>query len=641
MRSSRVPVVALIVALAGGACPLALGQADEIDPAALREMMTGRERAQDDAPAVLESVLASLEAEFLTEDERADRRVFHGLWRESDLEDPARRALAALTVGALDDPSLSDPAVPVTRRAEAMLRRGEASGALDLLEGVSGATADRQRAEALENLGRFDEAAAIVDAMAERIDPDATGDAETLTELVRAMRLRAAIRGEPARHYREMIRILARAHQQVDRSYWPAMLVEADLLLEKSAFQDGLTALQDVMRRNPSSAEAWALMGHWSVSTFDFDRAASVADRLERLARRLGDGGAVSPDAAAVRARARLRQDDPDQAAAYLGEALDRYPLLREARALLCAAEAIRYDDERLEACLAEFDRAFPGSPLALHRAGAALSEARQYGPAAEFLGRAIERQPNWPEPLVDLGMMELQAGRDIEALDALRRAVELDPFDRRASNSLTLIEELQTYETIETENFIVRYRPGVDEVMAREMAGPLERLHDVVMGAIDFPLERKTVIELMPDHEWFAVRITGATTIYTIAACTGPVIAMEAPKIGARHTTETSGTASSATSTPTRSRSRARRTASRTGSPRPRPSTWSGRPGTSTAAPSWPARWRRGSSSTSRRSTSPSCAPRSRATGRWRTRRPSGCTSTCWSAGARRRRWT
>jgi tetratricopeptide (TPR) repeat protein len=39
--------------------------------------------------------------------------------------------------------------------------------------------------------------------------------------------------------------------------------------------------------------------------------------------------------------------------------------------------------------------------------------------------------------------------------------------------------------------------------------------------------------MELMPDHERFAVRITGMPFVHTVAACTGPVISMEVPREG------------------------------------------------------------------------------------------------------------
>src|SRR5688572_5415429 len=60
-----------------------------------------------------------------------------------------------------------------------------------------------------------------------------------------------------------------------------------------------------------------------------------------------------------------------------------------------------------------------------------------------------------------------------------------------------------------------------------------LERVHAIVSKRFNHEPPRKTVIEVMPDHERFAVRITGMPFVHTIAACTGPVIAMEVPRDG------------------------------------------------------------------------------------------------------------
>src|SRR5690606_32954537 len=154
-----------------------------------------------------------------------------------------------------------------------------------------------------------------------------------------------------------------------------------------------------------------------------------------------------------------------------------------------------RYDPDGVERMLAEFDALSPGSPrpAALFTVGAALSDARQYEPAAEYLRRARDRAPNWPEAHIELGLLEMQSGRDEEAVAALRRAVKLDEFNVRAINSLKLIEELLTYEKIEGEHFIVRYRPGGgDEVMAREMMPPLDRLYEAVTGEMGYAPEGK-----------------------------------------------------------------------------------------------------------------------------------------------------
>src|SRR5690606_37472393 len=154
----------------------------------------------------------------------------------------------------------------------------------------------------------------------------------------------------------------------------------------------------------------------------------------------------------------------------------------------------------------------------------------------AAYLEEATRRRPMLPEPWIELGLLETQSGRDERALVALEHAAQLDPYNVRAKNSLQLITELLGYEKIESEHFVVRFREGRDRLLAEEMPPVLERIHQRVAGpeGIDHEPAQKTVIELMPNHAWFAVRITGMPGVHTIAAATGPVIAMESPREGA-----------------------------------------------------------------------------------------------------------
>lgn len=491
-------------------------------------------------PPALASLLDALEAPYLTDEERADMRVFHGLWTESDLDTPARLARAALMIAQYDHPVFDDPEAPVTLRAEARLRRGDLREALGLLENDASPSALRVRAEALELLGRFEESLRTVRQLVRDIEaiPDERATAQLNTELARSLVLKGRLEGEPAAYYQRIIELLSEAHQSLDRLYWPAHLVEAELLFSKSNSEKGTEAAIDVLRRNPMCADAWALLGRWAVRTFNEPNARAIAGRLDRISRRLtGSGVDHSPHADEILARDRIRQDDPDLAETYLSRILARYPGMRSALALRCAVEAIRYDPANLERLLDEFDAQSPNSPLALYEVGVALSDDRQYEMASDYLNRAHERQPNWPEPIVALGLLEIQAGRDELALAALSRAVELDPFQRRAKNSLTLVSELITWSEVESEHFVVRYKPGVDEMLAREMLGPLEEIQRVVGGTFEFEPTRKTRIELMPNHQWFAVRITGEPHVYTYAAATGPLIALEAPREGKKHT--------------------------------------------------------------------------------------------------------
>ena len=148
----------------------------------------------------------------------------------------------------------------------------------------------------------------------------------------------------------------------------------------------------------------------------------------------------------------------------------------------------------------------------------------------------AVEREPNWAEPRVALGLLLMQSGDLPGAREVLRHAERLDPFHLRAANQLRLVEELvDEYDTIETEQFIIRYRPGIDEVLARDMAAELDAMHREVADAFEHEPPVKTQIDLMPDEQRFAVRITGLPDIWTIAAATGDVVALTPPRVGAK----------------------------------------------------------------------------------------------------------
>jgi cellulose synthase operon protein C len=478
-----------------------------------------------------ESASRALQAEWLTAEERASLRVFHGVWDDRDLISPELRAIASLHAWHLNDPVFDDDQTPAELRAEARLLRGDVEDALELLAGVDSIHADRIRAEALEVLGRFEEADVAIDRPVRQLMRQQIDEANELTDGVRALIVRSRLRGQPARDFQTMLDLLGRAHQELDRLYWPAKLIEGLLLIDKSHRREAVDALYETLSLNPRCSEAWYALGLIAADTFDFDSAQLAAANLRRL-------NPNHPLADLLLAEARLTQDDPDGAIELINQVTKRYPRMRAAHELYAAAQAILYDLDAMERALARYDELSPGSARAYYAIGRHLSFNRQYELAAEILEEAIRRQPKWPAPQIEQGLMELQSGRDAVALSILRDVRELDPFDRRATNSLSLLEEIAGYNEIETEHFIIRYKPGIDEVMVELMPEALERLHRVVTDRFGFSPDRRTVIEVMPDHSRFAVRITGMPHIHTIAACTGPVIAMEVPRQGTGHTT-------------------------------------------------------------------------------------------------------
>lgn len=485
-----------------------------------------------------DAVRARITADYLSESERAALRVEHGAWTDNDLADPALAARAAVIAGAWDHPAATDAGGGVVDRAEAAAERGDPGAALELLAEATGVRADRVRGRALEMLGRTDEAAEAY-AVASRGQGD---EPESVRAAMALLRLRGApgFGGGDAEGISRALLARIGAARDADRLDWRARLVEAELLYARHNRPGAMEAAKEALRLNPRSAAALRIVAEVAVDGFDFDTAGSVADRIDAVAALGGDARATA-DGAAIRARAALRRRDPLGAEAALDPALGRMPEQRELRAMEIAASAAGFRTAVVERMLDEYESLAPGSELGLFWAGRTLSEARQYELADGYLGRAIERAPFWSHPRLERGLMLVQAGRDREAMGELERALALDPFDVRAQNSLTLVRELATYETIETEHFVVRYKVGIDAVLAPEMAVALEAMHERVVsdapGGVDHEPDRKTIVELMPNHEWFAVRIGGMPSIHTMAASTGPVIAIESPQIGPRFT--------------------------------------------------------------------------------------------------------
>ncbi len=525
--------MALIIALAAPGAMAQIGRPREttIGPA--------------DPPNLSGALAQRLEQPFLTEDEGKDLRIFHGVWRDGDLDTPARAARAAIIRGNWNDAALRATGIDPLDRAEGLLRSGRLAEAIDAIPAEeTSPRAVRIRCDALEALGRHNEVIAAAEPVVQAI---ARGDYKEPGDIVEAVRLLAqrvklagpANEQAAAADFHAMMDALGQVRTRIDRQFWPAFLAEAELLYAKDNSPQAAQALTECLRLNPSCADAWSLLGQMACNAFNFDNAERMALRLEKLAGDDDEPG-LSPEACLIRARAALRQIDGASAADELDRALAVFPTHPGLLAARCAAEAVRFEFESARQRLAAFDAAHPGSPAALLAVGQALAEARQYGEAAAFLRQASERNPNDAQPLIDLGLLELQAGRDTLALEALERAFKLDPFNLRADNSLRMTRELQTYDRVESEHFVVRFKPGIDRLLGEEMLPLLEENHRIVCGSqpggIDHEPAQKTTIDLMPDHAWFAVRIAGMPQIHTIAASTGPVIAMEAPREGAKH---------------------------------------------------------------------------------------------------------
>ncbi|MBL8762274.1 MAG: hypothetical protein JNL50_13330, partial [Phycisphaerae bacterium] len=390
--------------------------------------------------------------------------------------------------------------------------------------------------EAAEDLGETARATTAIDGTRTRLRDTSKLSADDIAEGVRTLLL--ASRRGPGNlpDFNALMAMLGEARKGKDPLSWRVALCEAQLLWDKDNPGEAVGALEQALSLNPKAAESWALFVQVTTAQMDVPAVMARLEKLDELA------GGKSLDGLLALARLRLYQRDAASATEIIDSVLTLHPAQREALAMRAAAAASLFDDAATQRDLAAFAKAWPGSAAALVEVGLAQSGARQYEDAEKTLRAACAKAPGWAEAWTELGLVLAQAGRDDAARESLAEARRLDPFNVRAANTLTMLTELAGFATIESEHFIVRYKPGDDLVLAREMPATLERIYTRVTGnapgGIDHAPAGKTVIDLMPDHAMFAVRITGMPQLHTIAAATGPLVAMEAPRVGAGHST-------------------------------------------------------------------------------------------------------
>jgi hypothetical protein len=210
------------------------------------------------SPAVLEAA----SAEYLTEDERREFRVRHGIFDDTDLDRASRRALVALERLDAGDPAWADPAVPVELRLTLALFEGR-------FDEIVRATADLEAAP--------DVAASLpLRALRAAAAAPALESAKSCDDILAAVELgalRIRLDASAAPTYRSLLAALARARQQVDRLDPRVRTREAELLAERHVGQDAVVAVGEALALSPRCARAWRLAGELALDQFDFEGA--------------------------------------------------------------------------------------------------------------------------------------------------------------------------------------------------------------------------------------------------------------------------------------------------------------------------------------------------------------------------------
>ncbi|MGA2441498.1 MAG: tetratricopeptide repeat protein [Tepidisphaeraceae bacterium] len=445
----------------------------------------------------------------------------------------------------LADPALADDPAIQTLRARALAGQGGFAPAIAILQTEIQKNPDLLTpryylGEYREKLGDVAGATAAYDWFVDGprnylqewiAHPETFDDAEQVTLLGRAIdrwaTLTMAYQHEMRLH-NVVLNMFIRAYDQIDQGYWPAHLAAAESFLSHDDPPSAADELTQALKANPANARSWLLFGKMQLQQFNFDG----VDRALNAIRQVNED---SVDADLLEARNVLAQRMPGLAVAPLGRALDRQPRNLEALGLLAAADAMLLQDSQSAQILKQADAIAPASAVAYFEVAEQLAAMRQYPRSAQMYEIAVARAPWWTAARNGLGLLYTQSGDEDSARKVLEAAHTLDPFNYSTTNYLRLLDVMAKFAHKESAHFIVTFDAAHDPIVPEYFNDYLESVYPIVCKQFGYEPKVKTLIEVFPTQDEFAVRTTGAPWLPTVGASTGRIIALTAPRKGER----------------------------------------------------------------------------------------------------------
>ncbi|MFP6610866.1 MAG: tetratricopeptide repeat protein [Pirellulales bacterium] len=320
-----------------------------------------------------------------------------------------------------------------------------------------------------------------------------------------------------------------------EKNYWRAHLEAGRLFLEKHNQAAAEKEFQAALKINPQAAEVHAAIAELALEKYELEKVRAAIGRAQK----------INPHLLAARqleADVELANFQPAKAEKTLTAALKLNPVAETTLGRLAAVRG----------CVDGLDRPVPGSRIGAliddvtgrnpHAGGFyealadSLDALRRYPQAAYYYREAIRVMPKLTAAYGNLGMVQMRLGEEKEARAQLEKAFEVDFGNVRIKNSLEVLEVLDSYETLETEHFLVRFDPKHDKIQARYIASYLEEVYPAVCEQLGYYPKEKSLFEVFNKarntggHGWFSARMVGLPHIHTIGACAGKMVAMVSP---------------------------------------------------------------------------------------------------------------
>ena len=211
-------------------------------------------------------------------------------------------------------------------------------------------------------------------------------------------------------------------------------------------------------------------------------------------------------------------------------------PISIEFRAMKAAAHFIDNDIEAMNALMEEVLEYNPVAADMYRIVGRLASRHYRFSEGASFQRKALDlnEADHAARALYSLDLLRL--GHEDIARGELERAFDDNPFNVTAFNMLELMDTLDTFETIERGDFILKLPVEESPVMANVALDLLDEAITKYEEKYSIVLDTPILIEMFDNHDDFMVRSVGLPgNVGHLGICFGKLVTMDAPSVRPR----------------------------------------------------------------------------------------------------------
>ncbi|HJU42205.1 MAG TPA: tetratricopeptide repeat protein [Vicinamibacterales bacterium] len=227
-----------------------------------------------------------------------------------------------------------------------------------------------------------------------------------------------------------------------------------------------------------------------------------------------------------------IYQDKKAEAKEAIDQVLEVNPRHLEALSMKAALAYVEGDLKRYNQIVAE---ALKINPIygELHRiVGSITAYYYRFDEAVEHTRKAIALDRENFRAIASLGEQLMRTGDERNARRNLETAFRIDRWDVMTYNLLEVLDKLDTFETINDGDMVIRLPPDEAPVM-KEYAPQLAReALDALSKRWEFTPKGPLLIEMFSEHDDFAVRTLGLPGMLgALGACFGRVVTVDSPR--------------------------------------------------------------------------------------------------------------